>query len=249
MRCTRVHGSVGCLTSSDPLWIDPETLTALGAPDGPMKTAARPARSKTVPVGFVFLGQFIDHDITLDITSSLDAVSDGDIPNARTPTLDLDCVYGAGPEANPYLYHDDGDFKGVKLITNADLGAKGHAQHDLARVGSSALIGDFRNDENRIVSQLQLAMIRYHNQVCDDLSRHTPTLTGAALFEEARQHCTWHYQAMIVNEFLPTMCGKATVDRILAHGPRFYRPDGRPFIPVEFSVAAYRSGASAGETR
>jgi len=224
----------------DPLWVEPKILTALGAPDGPMKTAATPARTKSVPAGFVFLGQFIDHDITLDITTSLDGVSDGDIPNARTPTLDLDCVYGAGPEASRHLYHSDGDFKGVKLITARDLGVKGAGQHDLARVGNVALIGDFRNDENRIVSQLQLAMIRYHNQVCDDLFK-ANGLEGEELFAEARRHCTWHYQSMIVREFLPTMCGGAVVNRILAHGPRFFRPD-RPFIPVEFSVAAYRFG-------
>ena len=73
-------------------------------------------RSETVPLGFVFLGQFIDHDITLDVTSSLDAVNDPDATqNFRTPALDLDCVYGSGPEASPFLYEDTGPFKGIKL--------------------------------------------------------------------------------------------------------------------------------------
>ena len=51
------------------------------------------------PWPWVFLGQFVDHDIILDVTTSLDTVNSGyETRNARTPTLDLDRVYGMGSD-------------------------------------------------------------------------------------------------------------------------------------------------------
>ena len=228
-----------------PLFIHPDVLVALGAPGGPMDAGANPAKTMTVPVGQVFFGQFVDHDITLDLTSSIGSVN---IPsaeaNARTPTLDLDCVYGSGPEAQPYLYHSDGNFKGAKMLTAA--GAKPATmatEYDLLRNSEGvAMIGDFRNDENRIVSQIQLGMIGVHNKFCDEIAAQH-TLSGGELFEEARKQTTWHYQWVVIHDFLMAMCGESVVQRILTQGRQWFRPDV-PFIPVEFSVAAYRFGHS-----
>ena len=222
-----------------PLFTDPRALDRLGAPNGPMDAGNAMPTAQTVPVGFVFFGQFVDHDITLDVTTSLDTVNAAhETRNARTPTLDLDCIYGMGPEAQPYLYHSLGDFRGVKLITGADVNTGPHAAGDLARVGDMALIGDFRNDENRLVSQIQLAMIRFHNRMCDDLAPHH---SGKELYEEARRLTMWHYQWCVVHDFLNHICGEGVVSRVLSEGRKHYRAD-IPFIPVEFSVAAYRFG-------
>jgi Animal haem peroxidase len=236
-----------------PAYASAEVLRAIGRPGGPMDGGPAAARTDTVPVGHVFFGQFVDHDITLDVTSSLTRVNDpGATPNVRTPTLDLDCVYGAGPEAHPYLYHGaaSGPFAGAKLMTGADAPPTGDAAadalraHDLMRAPQGvAIIGDHRNDENRIISQIQLAMIRFHNKICDDLHADDSGLTGAQLYERAREEATWHYQWSVVNDFLVTMCGGAVVGDILACGRRFYCPV-EAHIPVEFAVAAYRFGHS-----
>ena len=226
-----------------PLFTDPRVLEALGHKTGPMHVAGTLPKTQTVPIGFVFFGQFVDHDITLDISSSLDSVNSPDATgNVRTPTLDLDCVYGTGPEAQPYLYYAAGTWKGVKLITAAEQGKTGFAATDLARVGDVALIGDFRNDENRLVSQVQLAMIRFHNRMAEDVAAETG-LSGKPLYEATRQRVTWHYQWAVVHDYLGHICGAGAVNRILAEGRRIYRPH-IPFIPVEFSVAAYRFGHS-----
>lgn len=227
-----------------PAYVPADVLEAVGRRHGPMDGGKKANRTKTVPVGHVFFGQFVDHDITLDLTSSFDSVVQGDLPNARTPTLDLDCVYGAGPDDNPFMYVQGGPFGGAKMLTGADQDpASPTVSNDLLRAPNNrAIIGDHRNDENRIVSQLQLAMIKFHNQVCQDLHDHDG-LTGAALFEEARHIVTWHYQWSLVNDFLVAMCGDAIVWDILACGRRFYCPV-EPHIPVEFSVAAFRFGHS-----
>ncbi len=93
----------------------------------------------------------MDHDLTLDVLSQLGEQND---PRRnidfRTPRLELDNVYGAGPVVSPQLY--DGSREG-RLALGAD-GA------DLARTGQGlALIGDPRNDENMLLAQLHLAMI------------------------------------------------------------------------------------------
>lgn len=238
-----------------PLYVPVGVLKALGAKGGPMDGGINANRTATVPVAHVFFGQLVDHDITLDITSSFSSVANN-IENARTPTLDLDCVYGMGPEANPFMYYQQGEFQQAKLMTGADELAARQArgetftaeqvlllENDLHRsVEGRALIGDFRNDENRIVSQLQLAMIRFHNTVVDELS---DELSGHELFEEARRLTTWHYQWSVIHDFLVKMCGQAVVSDILGNGRQFYCAQGEtPFIPVEFSVAAYRFGHS-----
>ena len=163
----------------------------------------------------------------------------GASPNVRTPTLDLDCIYGEGPEASPFMYADDG----ARLLTGADEDAADtEKRNDLLRAPNGrAIIGDPRNDENRIVSQMQLGMIKYHNAVCDDLSG---TYTGHELYEKAREHVTWHYQWCVVHDFLTTMCGQRVVHDILANGRKVYCHVSDPYIPVEFSVAAYRFGHS-----
>ena len=223
------------------LFTDPRVLEDIGASEGPMDGGSNPAETTSVAVGHVFFGQFVDHDITLDVASSFDRVNQPDeINNTRTPTLDLDCIYGSGPEATPHLYHADGAFKGIKLVTGAEVGSGSFTNDDLPRAGTVALIGDPRNDENRIVSQIQLNMLRFHNKMCDELSGE---YSGGALFEHAREAVTWHYQWCVVHDFLTKICGEGAVNRVLSEGRKCYLPK-EPFIPVEFSVAAYRFGHS-----
>ncbi len=223
-----------------PCTIPSQYLEQLGEGGGPMDEGTPGSIGEAVlPVGFVFLGQFIDHDITLDVTSSLGAAQDPDAThNFRTPALDLDCVYGGGPEASPHLYD------GEKMLLG-DPGGGLPSGSDLPRNSAgTALIGDPRNDENRIVSQLQLAFLKFHNAVVDHLQAAEPSLTGKELFERARESVRWHYQWMVLHDFLPRICGRARLRRILGGQRKAGFHPGQVFMPVEFSVAAYRFGHS-----
>jgi len=186
--------------------------------------------------GMTFLGQFLDHDMTFDPTSSLERQTDPEqIANFRTPTLALDNLYGSGPTASPYLYQ--------RQHPEKFLIESGGIKDDLPRnAENTALIGDPRNDENLIISQLHLAFLKFHNAIADQLA--TTGLAGAELFEEAQRLTRWHYQWIIVHEFLPLTCGEGVVNEVLDHGRKFYNWNNEPFIPVEFAVSAYRFGHS-----
>jgi hypothetical protein len=242
------------------LYIDPRHLDSIGRKSGPMESTGAPKKTSTVPVAHIFFGQFVDHDITLDLTSSFARLDRPEVtPNFRTAQLDLDCIYGDGPEGSPFLYWSgqaapDDVFNGVKLLTGADEpGGTALGQNDLARsVHGRAIIGDPRNDENRIISQLQLAVIRFNNKVADSLHAKSGLVRGD-LYRETRRVVTWHYQWSVVNDFLPTVVGDALLEDIFGSGRKIYRPEdcnfgpaygAEPYIPVEFSVAAYRFGHS-----
>src|SRR4029453_12154745 len=168
---------------SDPITLVTDPAKSLNNPNNPAITA-----------GFTFLGQFLDHDMTFDPTSSLARRQDPEaIRNFRIPALDLDSLYGGGPVASPHLYDQTVDAGQTTLLV--------------------ALVGAPRNDENLAVSQLQLAFVRFHNRVLDDVKADLgPGYTRQELFAEAQRLVRWHYQWMIVHEFLPPTGGHALVD-------------------------------------
>ena len=219
--------------------------TAEGVPDS--------EENSGVDAAYTYLGQFIDHDITFDPTSHLRQFAHdlNQLVNFRTPRLDLDCLYGRGPSEQPYMYAPNGR----EILRGQPLNGNGHDPEatDLLRgPNGRALIGDPRNDENRIVAQLHATMIRFHNRLVVSLPQ--------ATFDDVRNQVRWHYQWMIVNDFLPTIINAETVRRVFPHlalngtsvavdRPRVTIPFLREhlrefFMPVEFSIAAYRFGHS-----
>jgi hypothetical protein len=205
-----------------------------------------------IPAGFTYLGQFIDHDITFDPASSLQRENDPQaVVNFRTPRYDLDSLYGRGPADDPFMYNQEGDnrVRGVRFLIGANVGNG----RDLARNSQGrALIGDPRNDENLIVSQLHCAVLRFHNQVVSHLVD-TTQLSGTDLFRRAQRMVRWHYQWVVVHDLLERIAGRQLVNQLMPAGAtadevrdnlEFYQWQQQPFIPVEFSVAVYRFGHS-----
>jgi hypothetical protein len=211
-----------------------------------------------IPAGFTYFGQFVDHDITFDIASSLDAATDANtINNMRSPALDLDSLYSRGPGLDPFMYSfpTSGPPTAVKFLvgSNTNAGPGGPSGNgtpggmatqnnwDVPRVAGplTAIIGDPRNDENLLVVQFHHAMLRFHNAVVDLLI--AAEFTGD-IFAEAKRIVTHHYQWAVVHDFLKRVCGAAAVDTALAS---VSAPVGSAFrMAVEFAVAAYRFGHS-----
>jgi hypothetical protein len=209
-----------------------------------------------VPAGYTYFGQFVDHDLTMDVTDVAlgEDVRPVDLLQARSPSLDLDSLYGAGPTdtVSAKFYEADG----LHLRTGATVaigsdGAK--PAHDLPRVGTGpnrkarrkALIPDPRNDENLIVAQTHLAMIHFHNRIVDKLPASVPPTQR---FRRARKAVTLHYQWLIRHDYLPRIMREAVLADVFDHGRKLVEPDADPMsvptMPVEFSVAAFRLGHS-----
>ncbi len=231
----------------DGVVLSEEEAAILGGPGGLMHDYDGSSSDSNIGAGYTFFAQFIDHDITLDTTSGLrDAPKSdeeiGELPNIRSASLDLDCVYGFGPEGSPHIY--DADRPG-RLAINPN-------GYDLARSPSgTALIGDPRNDENIFVSQMQLLMHRFHNKLYNERVYQESTSEPFARFEAAQQQTRYHYQWLVLFDFLKRLCDrevyKFAASLLLKHDdafPFFFHPDAHHGLtmPVEFSVAAYRVG-------
>ena len=270
------HGLIGARSTSGTFsrmfpQLPPRPATGLamalryGAPHGLMDGGATTddQLSPVAPAGFTFFGQLIDHDLTMDALSQL---GDRDDPavDFRTPRLDLDNVYGAGPVVSHLLY--DGSPQ-AKLRLSAD-------RADFARTSDGApLIGDPRNDENMLLAQLHLSFIKFHNRITDQLAAgqitdafgqllppkppdEPPTQQPGVpldqlldvnnyynlLFSSARRLVQWHYQWIVVHEFLPLIGHSGVVEDVERHGAKFFRADASGAMPLEFSVAAFRLG-------
>jgi hypothetical protein len=208
---------------------------------GPVALIADPSLSANNPnntthgAGVTFMGQFIDHDLTLDATSELAVQEQPEkTVNHRTPFFDLDSVYGNGPSGSPQLYNP-ADTAKLKVES-------GGLFEDVPRDASGrALLGDGRNDENIILSGMHAAFLLFHNRAVDELR--SEGMPAAQVFNSARRLTTWHYQWMVVHEFLPLVIGQGLTNDILRAGPRFVGPDQKG-IPVEFQTGAYRFGHS-----
>jgi hypothetical protein len=199
--------------------------------------------------GFTFVGQFIDHDITLDNTPLDLQQADPDATvNFRTPRYDLDSLYGRGPVNEP-RYYDPADPDKLLVTPNVN------GVEDMPRDSSGrAIIPEPRNDENLIIVQLHKAVAKFHNRIVD--YARAQGIRREWVFETARRFSRWHYQWAVIHDFLPRFVGdelvgpNGSVYREVAGKPpvislNYYRPtnkDGRPFMPVEFAVAAYRFG-------
>jgi hypothetical protein len=198
-----------------------------------------------IPSLYTYFGQFVDHDITFDPMSSLMKQADPDaLTDFRNPAFDLDNVYGRGPGDQPYMYTDEG----MKFLLGEKLAGGDPNATDLPRnrledgTPGRALIGDPRNDENSIVSQLQGLFLRFHNRLVDD-NKGVP-------FEQIQQLMRFHYQYVVLHDFLPRIVNAKVLADLKSNGQydqdklKYFHWRHEPFMPVEFSVAAYRLGHS-----
>jgi Animal haem peroxidase len=262
-----VGGRERTLAAADEDQVPPFRFSRMG-PKGTQRQLSEPNRKRIgnamaaggggasqIPAGFTYLGQFVDHDLTFDKTNVMlgENVSPAQLLQARSPSLDLDSLYGAGPEdpGSEKFYAADGlHLKMGKTAAVGDITAK--EGFDLPRGAGTtaaakrkAVIPDPRNDENLAVAQTHLAFIRFHNRVVDTLPA---SVLPAQRFTLAREIVTKHYQWMLRTDYLPRICAQGVVNNVFASGRKAFEvgvtPTDIPTMPIEFSVAAFRVGHS-----
>lgn len=227
--------------------------------DVPQNRRGRPRRGDLAPSGLVYLGQFLDHDVTCDETRLADAAAAPETTkNFHTPRLDLESVYGGGPENSPRLY--DLSERGAEAFllgqTKAVAGKQiPSTRDDFYRQDGRPLLADHRNDQHLILAQLHVAFLQFHNRVVASLKRglfSSETISNETIFETARRLVVWHYQWIVGNEFLRAFVLPDVLIDIDRHGPRLFRPalgDGTSALPIEFTQAAFRFGHSMVQPR
>ena len=215
--------------------------------------AAGGGGASQIPAGFTYLGQFIDHDMTFDKTNvTLGAnISPAALLQGRSPSLDLDSLYGAGPQDPDSAKFYESDGLHLKMgKTRADAGIPAKNGFDLPRGAGNtqakkrrAIVPDPRNDENLAVAQTHLAFSRFHNRVVDTQLGGVP---ASQKFAVAREIVTKHYQWMIRTDYLPRICAPGVVKNVFDNGRKAFEvgvdPTTVPTMPIEFSVAAFRLG-------
>jgi Animal haem peroxidase len=235
--------------------------TAMVADPDPAKDGPDPEESG-IPAAYTYLGQFVDHDLTFDPASSLQRQDDPDgLIDFRTPRFDLDCVYGKGPDDSPYLYTSDNRFIQGRTLTGAGSNPNARdlprsqptnpAEPEDIKNARRAVIGDPRNDENVIVSQFQGLFHRFHNRLMAEDAGPV-----SSRFQRVQQEVRFHYQWMLVNDFLPTIIWDGVLREVIPHYHKgtnvrtdppnitYFDLDHEPAMPLEFSAAAYRFGHS-----
>jgi hypothetical protein len=213
--------------------------------------------TKNLSAAYTYFGQFVDHDITFETSSAtgsqLTAPDLEPLPlnrirqethNVRTALLELDSVYGLPAERDPGPNDPKMRIGEVQPVGPAVPGKD--ASNDLPREGPSvdvvhdraALIGDPRNDENLIIAQLHVAFLRAHNRLVDEMD-------PPNRFRRAKRRLRRHYQHIVLHDFLKRIADPQIVDDIIENGNRVYDPDfDNFFLPLEYSVAAFRFGHS-----
>jgi Animal haem peroxidase len=213
-----------------------ELLFALGRAGGLCDCgdeADEPASLGSEAAGWPFFGQFIAHDITADRSVPQAHADISRLRNARSPRLNLEGLYGDGPVGHPFLFRRDDPAKLLTAPGGRDL---------LRNTEGTAIIGDPRNDSHVVMSQMHLAFVHAHNGFVD--RARASGQPEARVFEAAARELLWHYQTVVLQEFLPSLIGAELTDLIAQGDRRYYRPRDQPFIPLEFADAAFRYGHS-----
>jgi hypothetical protein len=222
----------------DPLGSDPALMMRAGGTGGICDAAATldglapGGDDATEAAGWPMFGQIVAHEITADRSPISGGVDPEALRNARSPKLNLEMLYSDGPVGSPFLF-DVGD--PAKFLFSAD-------GHDVPRNQQGvALIGDPRNDVHLFVLSLHVALLHAHNRIVDRLR--ADGVPESEVFDQARMMLTWHYQWIVVHDFLPRVAGADLVGEVLAEGGRWFAPKPmEAFIPLEFADAAYRYG-------
>jgi hypothetical protein len=238
-----------------------ETLADLQKLGKTMHEGNSGASKRRIPSIYTYFSQFIDHDIAFtktkktppdksdslvlsdaNLTPLTDLEIDAWVRNRRLSLATLESVYGQDFLLQKDLPPRNGDRMVLGQVTqylNATFGDD--AEKDVPRLEMSkdvktdraARIGDPRNDQTLMLSQLHVAFLRAHNNLVTQKHK---------TFDEAQTMLRQHYHWLILHDYLPTIADDDVVQSILKNQDPIEYPKDEVYLPLEFSAAAFRFG-------
>ena len=224
-------------------WVQfvPDELRALGAA---MREV--PTSNVSALAGYTYLGQFLAHDLSrLRVkghNNSVKSFSTDILHSEVSAVLDLGSVY-QGAVAGSKMRQSNTASMTLGAAVTDDGGLL--AGYDLPRNGITACIGDERNDENLIVSQLHVQFLKLHNFFVDRIRQEQPAMATEVLFRAAKEQVILHYQEVILHDFLYEILHPSVWHAIILENNAILwdpAPDEPAVLPIEYSAAAGRFG-------
>lgn len=194
-----------------PYHLSPELIAYLS--DGKIGITHTPlgqdVESKEIPAAFTFVGQFIDHDVTMNGLNLILQQDGPDVPNLASPLIDLDNVYGTWAGRPPAPASQDPKPAPSSQIFSRDkfnLVQDSDGVCDLPRNENGfPVIADLRNDENQLILQVHLLIMRTHNKLVNDFKLN---------LNDAYIETLFNWQSVVLNDYLPRIIEPSTLARL-----------------------------------
>lgn len=201
--------------------INSDLMSFIAFPHDGVAYEKKPHPNKDIPAVFTFVGQFIDHDLTMNAVDLTIDQSGAVIVDNASPVIDLDSMYGPravldnvvsgppGPDGKAWdIFESDGTFK----LSPVEGGG-----FDLPRFQNGALesayIVDARNDENQLILQIHILLMRVHNKLVRQLGGHHES--RADKIAAARKELVLNWQSVILHDYMPKIIPPETLAFIL----------------------------------
>ncbi|MEO1670066.1 MAG: peroxidase family protein [Cyanobacteria bacterium J06631_2] len=161
------------------------------------------------------------------------------IANQITAWIDGSNIYGADQERNNYLRSGSGGLLKVSEGNLLPFGNESLENANPSRQDATKLFaaGDVRANENSVLVSIHTLFVREHNRLAHELAIAHPEWTDEQLYQRARQINIAQYQAIVYDEYLPTILG---TDALAEY--RGYDLTINPSIDRSFATAGFRIG-------
>lgn len=188
-------------------------------------------KNSTLPALFTYIGQFLDHDLSLVFVADfINKIDFSKLINLKSALFDLESVFGklAKYDAQGYLVLEKNN-KGVLDVPRTETGLQ--------------IMADIRNGENQIICQLHILFCKFYNNILSEMKSRNPFNSVQENMNEAKEKTRFVWQWIIVHSFLKLACGPYYDSLFNQDGePDFniIKPDKLGALNTEFSFAYYR---------
>lgn len=195
-----------------------------------------PPTNTGMPAGYTYLAQFLSHEINPSGSGEGTVRIGGSVNlGIPKPTITLASLYGDGDAAYQAEAYPNG-----KFILHAD--SADNINSDIFRNQDGAFIGDIRNDENYLLSQMHLFWQKFHNVtysvifdgISDQLKR----------FDATKEFVIFIFKKIVLEDFLKRLLDKDIYTLYCLNKAEYLLKKPLNQMPVEFLHSVFRFGHS-----